>query len=156
MSDIALITDGDRLDAGPCLDALVCWKVLGWRWFGIGNVAVLVPRMWEPDSWWVPLPDGPPHALKREGIDGIFFWDSARGGHTMPDIPALSTDIAAAWRVVETLNAGDRRVELLTMAGREWKCNAWGTRAGWNTLASAVHEYPAVAICRAALKAVSS
>lgn len=152
MTDIELVTNGDRLEAGPALDALVCWKVLGWRWFAIHDVAVLLPPMWAESSWWRALPDGPTHDLRREGIDGIFFWDSSRGGHTMPDIPSLSTNIAAAWWVVERLIALGCNLDMGNV-------DEGDPQRFWSVLVDDVqvdHPSLTVAICRAALKAVPS
>lgn len=84
------------------LDALVAENIFGWRWFECVSTACLVPpgmaESWDKAGEWMykPLPDGP-GKLFRDDVDGIRFYDSSQGGHTHPDIPHFSTDIAQAY-----------------------------------------------------------
>jgi hypothetical protein len=89
---------------GPsrCLEAWIAEKVEGWRWFDCAGIAVLVPPMMA-EEWakhpvlYKPLDD--PGKREREHIDGVRFYDSARGGNQMPEFPHSSTDIATAFEM---------------------------------------------------------
>lgn len=75
------------MEAGRELDALVAEKVMGWRWISYNNNGfILVP----PDQ----------HSrMKPEYV----FQDKA-GSREHAGLPRYSTDIAAAWEVVEKLH----------------------------------------------------
>ena len=132
------------LKAGPELDALVAEKVMG-----------LVPcTHWENINFGSA---GGPHIMTTDGCSHLV--DGVRGAGCYPD-PSLdlwfsarpySTDIAAAWKVVEKLEAGicveTDGVSLQTYDVVFWKQDA----ARW------VHRTAStlpLAICLAALKAV--
>lgn len=97
------------MPAGPEMDALVAEKVMGWRWrksSATGRRCLFSPTRWP--EWFTALADG------TEGIVGD--WD--RPTH----IPRYSTDIAAAWEVVEKMRAN----------GYAPQIRPWGARwAGW-------------------------
>lgn len=115
-----------EMEAGPEMDALIAERVMEWT------------------------------LVENQGAAGGRFWqggDVAFGDMSEFYPPRFSTDIVAAWEVVEKL-AGDEfgRVEL-TWDMREggWVCS-WGIRFG----ARAVALTAPLAICRAALAATEA
>jgi hypothetical protein len=136
------------------IDALVAEKVMGWKWYRVVSTAVLCPPFrqaeWNRAGAWMyePLPDGPGD-LKRDDIDGIFFYDSSKGGHTMAHIREYSTDISAAWAVVEQMR---ERGYILTLSGH--RKAPW--RAQFADHGEACSDSPVMAICIAALKSIGA
>jgi hypothetical protein len=83
----------ENLEEGRELDALIAEKVLGWKWFKIGFIAVLIPPSkigyhLEHPVLYTPIDS--PNGLEREHLDGIFFYDSRLGGVTQPVFPFTS------------------------------------------------------------------
>ena len=116
------------MNAGRELDALVAEHVMGWS-LNSNNFGH-VPRGWPPEM--TPL---------DTNYDPV-------------DVPAYSTDIAAAWEVVEKMNAEDIRLELYSPYGDpHWACQFWmeGELVAGAGVDTAPH-----AICLAALKAVGA
>jgi hypothetical protein len=119
--------------AGPDLDALVAEKVMGWR---------KVPRRVINDrdlgpGWWHPTKGDP---------------ESPNPGASAFPPPSYTTDIAAAWDVVETLN---KKGIYLWAVGQEDSFPGWSADFGRNHQSAHVAwgETAPLAICRAALKA---
>ena len=114
-----------KLEAGRELDALVAEKVMGWRLLD-------PPQADQPSYWatWVMLPH-------REAAKD---WSP-------------STNIAAAWEVVERLRANGYSWMQFTLIADQWdlEMGQGGHDIGCDTLAPTAP----LAICRAALKAAS-
>jgi len=120
----------DDMKPGYALDALVAEKVLGWRL--------------EYHTFGSDLPGGPFRA---------YGYDSS-GRHLCGDFPHFSTDIAAAWQVVEKFAADNWEVSVgWSIADNAWLCGIGLDGHGWDMeLAdTALH-----AICLAALKAMEA
>jgi hypothetical protein len=139
-------------EAGRELDALVAEKVMGWRWFHFLNKCYLIPprntatgfdpantlRHWDgegkegtPDLEWTTLTNYPNFRLRH-----------------------YSTDIAAAWEVVEKDDGWgfDWTLTRWMASSKPWACVAYRVADGEafsGMAATAPH-----AICLAALKAV--
>jgi hypothetical protein len=119
--------DVDKLEAGPELDALIAQKVMGW---------ILPPHSSIVGQMWVEPPMGRVHP---EGP------------------PPYSTDIAAAWQVVEKFNSWELQHNkwLISSSGRNPnQYSATLTRYKPEGFGAAVSTSMPLAICRAALKAV--
>ncbi len=128
----------DEMPAGRELDALVSEKVMGWVWiaFEIAHTTDVVRRPYPGDSWDVQ------HGRRADFTEPIAYgWDS--------NLPHYSTDIAAAWRVVDR-----RKGEYTFILSYNQHEHTW-----WVCF-DPVNHYEAradtapLAICRAALKAV--
>ena len=119
------------LPAGPALDALVAERVLGWTRIKVPN----------------PIPPG-------RGCDALRLPDGStfvvNGGHAPRALPAYSTDIAAAWAVVEhlcpTANVSEPWFTLYSSGGK------WVADFNRYTGGAAADTVP-LAIARAALLA---
>lgn len=123
--------DYDTLKAGPALDALVAEKVMGWR------INSTKDGGWPPGSKW----------------------------ETSEEFPRFSTEIASAWTIHDKFHAdglvvvvGSKRyidtpkLTWYAIIGRARPVDEFDMRA-W-IKAEAEAETDALAICRAALKAV--
>ena len=99
----------------------------------------------------------PRHNIQTfENLD-LLLWHFCDGSHEKSStcrwqmVPHYSTDIAAAWLMVEKMLAED--IELhLAHDGTEWRVGTLYWNGEWNEFSDA-HAAP-LAICRAALKAV--
>jgi hypothetical protein len=78
---------------GRELDALVAERVMGWRWLPVRFV-------WDDEPLVYLLPPGGITEDVNSTTSGA--WDENRVWHSMP---CYSTDIAAAWEVVEKMQA---------------------------------------------------
>lgn len=139
-----------RIAAGGALDALVAEKVMGWTYWKTkrGNWAHSSPdgKVNEEPAYGLPKFDPQTgEKIKRE------WWDGA-------DIPPYSTDIAAAWEVLERICAGGREVRINCVTGGgcvENMTDDGYPLSGWDrTLCVEEHGPIPHAICLAALKAV--
>lgn len=119
------------LQAGAPLDMLIAEKVMGWqRWNTHEDQARTKPivRFFRPDRQ---------HAVRA---------------------PAFSTDIAAAWEVLEHLRGQGMTINISTpshvvVGDPHWTCYVWGA----NMLAGKARELSApLAICAAALEALAA
>jgi len=133
------------LKAGRELDALVAEKVMGWHdpqdpeWNGWKDCGLLI---WQ-DSMIRPR-DKPP-------VNSKAGW-MAYG--VVDRVPAFSTDIAAAWEVVEKLHQRFPTIHLsLGAPNQRWYCSFFGTVDDKGSALEA--DTAPLAICLAALKAVS-
>lgn len=138
------------MDVGRELDAAVAERVMGWEWFTAVNVNVLVPpeHHWRVQrSWRIPGKHG-----EEDDIDSARFYDSRNGGKQAPVVPAYSTNIAAAWLVVEELTAHGLRLSLDMFGGDPWWAEFADER--WERGAQATAPTAPEAICRAALAAM--
>lgn len=139
------------LDAGRELDALVAEKVIGWQWSG-------------------PTPPSGSFLNTDRGFPAVYLpLDSAVPTYTS-HLPNYSTDIAAAWHLVDALHEQDMNLMLeqcdsdCVVYGESPHSDEVVARAGqWAawfqteiTKGRAGGDTPALAICRAALQAVSS
>lgn len=122
-----------NMPAGNDLDALVAEKVMGWTWRAFQpahEIGDLVRRPYPPD--WSAIP-----RLVASGNERLAGgWDS--------DLPRYSTDIAAAWEVV------DRMVEL----GDHILGRFDGELDGMQPIHTMNAVEASLSICRAALLAV--
>jgi hypothetical protein len=124
--------DVDALPAGRELDALVAERVFG------------APYYWSDAG----SEGGTP--LTGNIVPGFAEWQTVASGR---EIPPFSTDIAAAWDVLEAMRAGGWGGELeYSPDGAGFRIMFW--RSG-KTRDACLQETAPLAICRAALKAVS-
>ena len=137
--------DIDKLEAGRELDALIAEKVMGWKWFLDAANLGSGPQyryLDEPKQWW-----NPPR-LEWDGVSKIAI--AHRPTEYQP--PEYSSDIAAAWEVVEKLREMGFPVHI--QCG-QYHYGVVGYRDvlkdEWVWAKSAP-----LAICRAALKALSA
>lgn len=116
-----------ELAAGRELDALVAERVMGWRSIGSDGIST--------------FGDPPNDPLDLSGTgDGHFH------------VPRYSTDISAAWEVVE--KAKDWRI---TIDGGEYHGDSWGVKIANNDgYFYGFGDTAPLAICRAALAAVGA
>jgi len=133
---MAETTDYDAMEAGRELDALVAEKVFGWKWirfrYELGGA------------------QGPEEAIQVSPDDfpGYFDEDSymaddgkyPRSYHPRGR-PAYSTDIAAAWFVVERMRDD-----------KSWERFVWNLPGALSGIHSMLEQLTPIAICRAALK----
>jgi len=127
------VNDSMKLEAGEELDALVAENVMGW---------LRIPSELNGQQKIVVPPDGNPHPMD-------WWWGRSVYGL----VPKYSTDIAAAWEVVERL---ERDGIFLWKLGREDHLPNWHVSMGRNHGPDIESEGPTapLAICRAALAAI--
>lgn len=117
----------DELQAGPELDALVAFQVMGWK-FGHGDD---VGPVWTgPNGEWPPMDHAP---------------------------PPYSTEIQWAWQVVEKLVKEKLYVDVgngKNPSGPYWVCRIDEADPEGERIWQAYAKTPALAICLAALKSV--
>jgi hypothetical protein len=128
--------DVSKLDAGPELDALVAEKVMGWTKEPSAN----------------PFPG--PKSLPWNWVAPHSTWGPGTPGKCYPtSVPKYSTDIAAAWEVVEKLRDQFEGVVVdgIKLPGAPaWQCIVM------NESEKGEAQTAPLAICRAALKAVGA
>ena len=129
--------DIDNMPAGREMDALVAEKVIGWIWCA-GPDTFKPGRPWrswlsEPDTR-LPTWDG----LTGMPVDGLFDEES--------NVQHYSTDIAAAWLIVEKMQQQGHIHDFL------WQFDA-ATPLEWCYLPAADF---CLHVCRAALKALTA
>lgn len=122
----------DDMPAGREMDALVAEKVMGW---------ILSPAKWlVRDRKAIAIPGNPIGPKTWEDLDA-------------PGLPRYSTDIAAAWQVVEKLFAiGSFFSVESPNNGVGWSC---GITRGRDTIEYILADSAPLAICRAALLAAA-
>lgn len=88
---------------------------------------------------------------RERGPDGWFRHPGAPGWPTNPDdVPPYSTDLAAAWEIIQHFGSV---VQLVRYPDAIWRCTLWNPRLRcWRREAQA-NTMP-LAVCRAALAAV--
>jgi hypothetical protein len=114
----------ETLEAGRRLDALVAEKVMGWRLI-----------LWEANIL-------PPDADMPHGIPPV--------GHGTW-VPRYSTNIAAAWQIVDRLLAQDYGVTMTMDDPHNICVEVWGGLLGLTEERGATDRSAPLAICRAAL-----
>lgn len=130
-------TPAENLPAGRELDALVAVKVMGWQMF-------------------------PYFRFLSAGNCELSYCPPGAEVHisTVREVPPYSTDITAAWRVVERMHESDQWRFALEFSGR--KCNVEATFDVWRPEGHRVakewggEQDVAYVICLAALKAVGA
>lgn len=134
-----------ELQAGRELDALIAEKVMRW---------VAIRRETNPKTGGLWLTGLPPHAAEHADV----FKDRGMRGY---DIPKFTTDIAAAWQVVEKL--ASRGIRLVLEDWRNDPRIAEPYQDSWAALfnlpdghdtGQVVGADACLAICRAALRTV--
>src|SRR5215510_11047766 len=135
--------DIDKLEAGRETDALIAEKVMVWIWRACPDTF----RPGPPWCRWLTEPDR--NLPKWDGVtemrvDDLYDEESS--------VLQYSTDIAAAWLVVEKIIASDIDFEL-EHRSPEWRAGYRYWNGDWNE--SADGETPMLAICRFALKAIA-
>lgn len=135
-------TDIDRLEEGSELDALVAEKVMGAQW---------VPYTWYDGSAKLYLLEQGGKPPKGDDFD--LLEDGRIVGWNMPE---YSSDMAAAWRVVEYIwKTKQMMIELERSYGMDGTSKGWSCRfGGFDDGVYALADTMPLAICRAALKAV--
>lgn len=152
------------------LDALVAEKVMGWEWapfnykpnFGpMEKTEVLAPAKWSDPNHLVFTdydPSAKPNQVKvpitESGrLDRVF--PQGPNFHQLAWVPLFSTDISAAWQVVEKMREGLRDFHMESYdcekKGKGYFVAFWGNFDDWFDAPDAS---PARAICLAALRAV--
>jgi hypothetical protein len=141
------------------LDALVAEKVMGWKWRTHVGINVLhhptIAEWMEKEDPNGVLSEAGRKGKQTLGIDGIFFYDSSRRPpERYPEFPCYSTQLIAAFQVVEKLRSWRRGVRM-----EQWDhlnaglwCVEIGMDEGEDVFAGDV-TLPG-AICAAALKVV--
>ncbi len=161
-----------ELQAGPELDAAI-GKLMGLDVLGVSGCS-REPECgeWEPTGHWAESGrEGAPRAvyLRRCCCEFARAEDPRTFGHTsfcLGVVPAYSSEIAAAWLVVEKLRSrkvdvmifqGERREfpsEIRDRSDDQWECALWWQENGEHRETTQHADTPAEAICRAALRAV--
>ena len=146
------MTTASDLPAGRELDALVAEKVMGWKrrrivecYPGMVGVPLDDPRL--DDYWWT-SDNRPTNEIARDEGGGAVGECNECGKVYGAGSP--STDIAAAWTVVEKLRGCDQWPEI-GATGRSWYCEFEGEPG---VIVEGFGDTAPLAICRAALKAV--
>lgn len=136
---------------GRELDALIAEKVMGYTKklvpaYSLPNIDIPEARFPRQDSWLYINAGGYPDYF--EGHVNDMFSDASRGiRQTLTSVPPYSTDISAAWEVVEKLSEQGIFLRLSSISGAgKWRCYMLGMTPYVDT---APH-----AICLAALRAV--
>ena len=133
----------DRMEAGRELDALVAERVMDWRWLvsQVSGRRALFPPDHAPE-WFGRVADGSEPLTDQ--------WDTR--------LPHYSTDIAAAWQVVEKMRERWPVVRLeVDVEG--WRVEIHtdeGTPSYYRPVAEDYADTWPLAICRVALKAVAA
>ena len=161
--------NADEMEAGRELDALVAEKLMRWHWVSYLEVSILLSPEWHLDYG---MQEGLHFPNKREHVDGQWIvntgvhpkeWDYDR----YPPFKYYSTDIAAAWEVVECLRNQSNAYFSLEA---DFSCKWWKAKFCvplgkddprrdefyGNWCYESVAEMPILAICRAALKVVQN
>jgi hypothetical protein len=136
------ILDIETMVAGPAMDDLVAERVMGWVW--------VVPK---PRAGL--LHPGQRFLMDPEEFGNSWFaeryWDRARGDEPIDraamNTSPYSTDIAAAWAVVERLIEKKMFFDIRKNSARWY--------GGFDTIVEKANT-PSLAICRAALRAASA
>lgn len=152
--------DYDTLPAGRELDALVAERVMGWEWLerrmDVHDPSTARKALFPPsDSEWIRINYNERDWSAASSATPRFHdWDEAalrsKGGAAELCLPYYSSDIAAAWQVVEKMAEKGDLIFLQTHRGDDEQYAA--------TFVEPFTAYaPTVplAVCRAALKAVS-
>lgn len=138
-------------NAGRELDVLVAEYIMGWDWYTVVGINVLLPP--GHDFRERPVLATPGRRGAEDDVDSRRFYDSDRGGPKMPVVPAFSADLAAAFEIQAEM---ERRGYWALI------CSPLNSSDGW-WCGFTRHHRPnkeargktvAEAICRAALKIV--
>jgi len=92
-------------------------------------------------------------------VTEIMGYEGCVLAHGDSTFPPYSTDIAAAWLVVEKLSALKLRAQIEDSDGKSWTCtfHKWiGAPFCWDDVGSSIADTAPLAICRAALRAMLS
>jgi hypothetical protein len=148
-----------HLPAGRELDALIAEQLFDWDWYTVVNINLLLP----PDHSYREHPvlatPGKTPGYETD-LDSLRFYDSTRGGPTMPSVPHFSTDNALAFAVQTEMHRRGYWMQLRSPFGdaSDWSCGFTPHKTtGWNGRPdySAQADTPALAVCRAALLVVN-
>src|SRR5262245_9196319 len=138
----------DKLEPGRELDALIAEKVMGWKWYvGVANLGSGPKYRYldEPNEW---------NPLRPEW-DGVTEMPIGHPAAQDSRFPYYSDDISAAWLVVEKLTTTTKQwfhyEQSSTTCTAIFQNDAY---EGWDACSEA--DTVPLAICRAALKAVSA
>jgi len=118
----------DAMEAGPEMDALVAERVMGWQ---LSEYRIVRP---DGSSFDAPI---------RE------MWDDPL--YSRYSLPPYSTDIAAAWQVVEHMRTIEFDIDLLLMPDSQDRCCLEHSARIESKVCAYAPDMP-LAICRAALK----
>lgn len=126
----------DMPPAGPELDALIAEQVM--------DCAVFRSEVDVPDGW--------------QYLPGEARWPMYGNGTFCFSVPAYSTEMTAAWIIVEHLRA--RQIDVMLFQGEpqpgrgpadQWECALWWHEHGEHRETTQYAETALLAICRAAL-----
>ena len=124
------------------IDAQVAEKVMGHKLATLAEYEAEARRVWAKQ----------PSCLYFHGLGGFIAYEEAGAVHVEPNVPAYSTDIAAAWRVVERLRERGWSVVVESHGKhREWTC--WVQDDTENEPVMPDADTVQLAICLAALRA---
>ena len=156
------MTKIDKMEAGQELDALVAERVMGWKQDEDWGCLIPPQQRAKPTEMWTPWQRDKNRDVFREPVKGAAVSGIVYSGDfSSIYLPEWSTDIAAAWKVLDKLDK-DWRISIHQMwDGKAWQCSL--EPAGGLTLDPEVPrggvfanaDTPALAICRAALKATN-
>ena len=131
------------LTAGRELDALVGLRIMDWRWMQLPG---LRDRVMQPPEQWQSMTNG-----------AIDLYTVHNCDDNPPErLPRYSTDIASAWLVVEKMRGRGWSIRLVddVQPGHAYIVEFWQD-AGPHTALDARESSAPLAICKAALSAVS-
>lgn len=125
----------EDMEAGAEMDAMVAEKVMGWRTYNRNT------------AWWV----------DAEIETGMVPSGGFRGFTSGMDRFAPSTNIAAAWMVIDTLSPKCAVLDVYRQCDRRgwWGCRIWFGKDEEHDVISSAPTAP-LAICRCALLAVQA
>lgn len=127
----------NEMEAGPELDVLVAEQVMGWTYRSDNPVNMECPEVAEPGWWHSP-----------EWQDGDWECASCLFKYQSDVMPRYSSDIAAAWKVLEKLVEMKKGACVHGYSADEWACS-YSKRVGVVQFIQA--DTAQLAICRAAL-----
>lgn len=138
----------DAMPAGAELDRLVAEKVMGWRWYAVRWTNGPAIRYLDRPKARQNKMGKPAKMIEQEADDSLRY------------VPKYSAEIASAWDVVERLRAlGDPSVYVLADEDAEvfdtWGCLVMNHETGESVGGIGYGDTAALAICRAALKAIN-
>lgn len=150
----------DEMQAGRELDALVAEKVMKWRWDNDWDCLIPPEQKAKPSEMWTDWQPGLTEdwrePVKENHVPGVRY----NGDSSKIILPHYSTNIAAAWEVVEKLQVThyvNVNIHTPFFDGElHWCYFELHKHTDTHPLWSASGNTTPLAICRAALKAVEN
>lgn len=135
--------DYDNLEQGRALDVLVAEKVMGWKVLKVPDHTHTKERAWFATEW---------HNKEVQGPGDRLLWTPDNHSYGWFKFWQPSTDIVAAWEVVEKLNELGYDVEINSATDVCTVGVLWYDNRGWKYGNYTEARSVAHAICIAALK----